>query len=95
MAHLPGEYTVSALCTLVDAVFAVGGPSSSGSMRHIQLKRAGKMVADFDLYALLVKGDKSGDMQLQPGDVLYIPPAGPQVALMGSIRAAGIFGLRG
>ncbi len=70
MAHRPGEYTVSALSTLVDAVFACGGPSAAGSMRHVQLKREGKNVTDFDLYALLMKGDRSGDVQLQPGDVL-------------------------
>jgi len=95
MAHQPGEYTVSALNTLVDAVFAVGGPSALGSMRHVQLKRAGKVVTDFDLYALLVSGDKSGDMQLQPADVLYIPVAGPQVALMGSVSEPAIYELRG
>jgi protein involved in polysaccharide export with SLBB domain len=95
MAHQPGEYTVSALNTLVDAAFAVGGPSASGSMRHVQLKRAGKVVADFDLYALIVSGDKSGDMQLQPGDVLYIPAAGPQVALMGSVSEPAVYELRG
>jgi polysaccharide biosynthesis/export protein len=95
MAHHPGEYTVSALTTLVDAVFASGGPSSAGSMRHLQLKRDGGVVADFDLYALLIKGDKTGDKQLQPADVLYIPPAGPQVALIGSVRQAGIYELRG
>jgi protein involved in polysaccharide export with SLBB domain len=95
MAHQPGEYTVSALSTMVDAVFATGGPSAAGSMRHIQLKRGGKVVADFDLYALLVKGDKTGDLQLQPADVLYIPPVGPQVALIGSVRQGGIYELRG
>lgn len=95
MARQPGEYTVSALSTLVDAVFAVGGPSASGSMRHVQLKREGKVVADFDLYALLVEGDKTGDVQLQPGDVLYIPVTGPQVAVLGSVRQAGIYELRG
>jgi protein involved in polysaccharide export with SLBB domain len=95
MARQPGEYTVSALSTLVDAVFFSGGPSSSGSMRHIQLKRDGKIVADFDLYELLVKGDKTGDRQLQPGDVLYIPPTGPQVALLGSVREPDIYELRG
>ena len=95
LAHRPGEYTVSALSTLVDAVFSSGGPSSAGSMRHIQLKRAGKVITDFDLYALLVRGDKSGDAQLQPGDVLYIPAAGPQVALLGSVRQGGIYELRG
>jgi protein involved in polysaccharide export with SLBB domain len=95
MAHKPGEYTVGALSTLVDAVFASGGPSAAGSMRHVLLKREGKAVTDFDLYALLVKGDKTGDVQLRPGDVLYIPAAGPQVALLGSVRQAGIYELRG
>jgi polysaccharide biosynthesis/export protein len=94
-ARQPGEYTVSALSTLVDAVFLSGGPSGAGSMRHIQLKREGRVVTDFDLYQLLVKGDKTGDMQLQPGDVLFIPPAGEQVALLGSVRVAAIFELRG
>jgi len=95
MARQPGEYTVSALSTLVDAVFLSGGPSSSGSMRHIQLKREGQVLTDFDLYELLVKGDKTGDRQLQPGDVLYIPAAGPQIALLGSVREPGIYELRG
>ncbi len=94
-ARHPGEYTVSALSTLVDAVFQSGGPSRSGSMRHVELKRAGKVITDFDLYALLVRGDKTGDVQLQPGDVLFIPAAGPEVALVGSVRQPAIYELRG
>ncbi|HEY1209187.1 MAG TPA: SLBB domain-containing protein [Terracidiphilus sp.] len=94
-ARQPGEYTVSALSTLVNAVFLCGGPSGAGSMRHLELRREGKVLTDFDLYALLVKGDKTGDVQLQPGDVLYIPAAGPQVALLGSVRIASIYELRG
>jgi len=64
-------------------------------MRHVELKRAGKVLTDFDLYALLVQGDKSGDVQLQSGDVLFIPPAGPEVTLMGSVRQSAIYELRG
>jgi polysaccharide biosynthesis/export protein len=94
-ARHPGAFTVNALNSLVDAVFTSGGPSESGSMRHIQVKRAGKVVTDYDLYALLVKGDKTGDIQLQPGDVLYYPSVGPQVAILGSVRQAGIYELRG
>jgi protein involved in polysaccharide export with SLBB domain len=94
-AQQPGQYTVSALSTLVDAVFTSGGPTAAGSMRHVELKRKGKVIADFDLYDLLVRGDKTGDVQLQPGDVLYIPAAGPQVALLGSVRQPGIYELRG
>jgi protein involved in polysaccharide export with SLBB domain len=94
-ARQPGEYTVSALSTLVNAIFLSGGPSGAGSMRHVELKREGKVLTDFDLYALLVKGDKTGDVQLQAGDVLFIPATGPQVALLGSVRLAAIYELRG
>ncbi|MFZ0662307.1 MAG: SLBB domain-containing protein [Acidobacteriaceae bacterium] len=93
-AQRPGTYTISSLSTLVDALFASGGPSVNGSMRHIQLKRDGKTVADFDLYDLLVHGDKSRDASLQSGDVIFIPPVGPQVALTGSVRRPAIYELR-
>ena len=76
-ARRPGSYTVSSLCTLVNALFASGGPSAAGSMRHIQLKRENRVVTEFDFYDLLLQGDKSKDARLLPGDVIYIPPIGP------------------
>ena len=92
-ARRPGAYTVSSLSSLIDALFASGGPSSQGSLRHILVNRDGKTIADFDLYALLIHGDKSKDVRLLPEDVLYIPPAGPQVAITGSIRNPAIYEL--
>jgi protein involved in polysaccharide export with SLBB domain len=91
--HRPGTYTISSLSTLVDALFVSGGPSVEGSMRHIYLKRAGKTIADFDLYDLLVNGDKSHDVPLQSGDVIFVPPVGPQVAIAGSVRQPAIYEL--
>jgi protein involved in polysaccharide export with SLBB domain len=93
-ARRSGVYTVSSLSSLVDALFASGGPSPQGSLRHILVKREGKVVADFDLYALLLHGDKSGDMRLQAEDVLFIPPAGAQVAVIGSINTPAIYEMR-
>jgi protein involved in polysaccharide export with SLBB domain len=93
-AHRPGSYTISSLSTLTNALFATGGPLPQGSMRHIQLKRAGKVVVDFDLYDLLERGDKTNDVQLLPGDVIYIPPVGPQVAVAGSVKAPAIYELK-
>ena len=93
-ARRPGLYTVSSLSSLVDALFSSGGPSAGGSFRHIVLRRGGVQVADFDLYSLLVHGDKSKDATLQNGDVIFIPPAGPQVAMTGSIRNPAIYELR-
>lgn len=93
-ARRPGTYTVSSLSTLVNALFASGGPSADGSMRHIQLKRGTQAVTEFDLYDLLLNGDKSKDARLLPGDVIYIPPAGPQVAVSGSVRTPAIYELK-
>jgi protein involved in polysaccharide export with SLBB domain len=93
-ARRPGAYTISSLSSLVDALFASGGPSPQGSLRHVLLKREGKTVTDFDLYALLVRGDKSKDVRLLPEDVIFIPPAGPEVAITGSVRNPAIYELR-
>lgn len=93
-ARQPGTYTVSSLSSLVNALFAAGGPSSHGSMRIIQLKRGGTVVASFDLYDLLLSGDKSKDVFLQPGDVIFIPSAGPRVAICGSVGSAAIYELK-
>lgn len=93
-ARRPGSYTISSLSTLVNAIFATGGPTPQGSLRHIQLKRNGEIVVDFDLYALLLHGDKSNDVQLLPGDVIYIPPAGPQVAIAGNVKVPAIYELK-
>lgn len=90
----PGLYTVSSLSTLVNALFASAGPSSHGSMRNIQLKRQGREVTSFDLYDLLARGDKSKDVPLLPGDVIYVAPVGRQVALSGSVNVPAIFELK-
>jgi len=92
-AATPGSYTVSSLSTLVNAVLAAGGPAPGGSFRSIQLRRNGQLVSDFDLYDLLLKGDRSGDVVVQNGDVIYIAPAGEQVAVTGSVNREAIFEL--
>jgi len=91
----PGNYTISAMSTLVNALFASGGPSAVGSMRKIQLRRGNVVIAEMDLYDLLLKGDKSKDMRLLQGDVIHIPPLGPLVALSGSIQVPAVFELKG
>jgi polysaccharide biosynthesis/export protein len=94
-ARQPGSYTLSSLSTLVDALFASGGPSATGSMRRIDLLRNAQIATEFDIYDLMQKGDKSRDIQLLPGDVIFIPPVGPRIAIDGSVNQAGIFELKG
>jgi protein involved in polysaccharide export with SLBB domain len=90
-AQSPGAYTVNNLSSLINVVMAAGGPSSAGSFRNIQLKRAGKVVSTFDLYDLLLKGDKSQDRPVTAEDVIHVGPAGAQVAISGSVNKPSIF----
>ena len=94
-AKRPGAYTVSSLSTLVNALFASGGPSTKGSMRRIQLKRGSQIATEFDVYDLLLRGDKSKDARLLPGDVIYIPPIGDLVAISGSVNEPAVYELKG
>jgi polysaccharide biosynthesis/export protein len=92
-AQAPGRKVVSSLSTLVNALFETGGPSPQGSMRAIELRRSGKTIAVVDLYRFVAKGDTTGDQPLLPGDVIYIPPVGPQVALVGTVHREAIYEL--
>lgn len=94
-AQRPGTFTLSSLSTLVNAVFASGGPNANGSMRNIELRRNGVKVTTLDLYNFIGVGDKSGDVALQAGDVIVIPPVGPRVAITGALDQAAIYELKG
>lgn len=93
-AQLAGVFTLSGQSTLLSAVVAAGGPGANGSMRRISLRRDGQVVSELDMYAFLVRGDKSKDMQLRAGDVVVFHPVGPRVALNGEIDNAAIYELK-
>lgn len=93
-ARVPGSYTVSGLATMTTALFASGGVKEIGSLRDIQLRRQGALVRRLDLYDLLIRGDTSNDVQLLPGDVIFIPPVGSTVSVDGEVRRPAIYELR-
>jgi polysaccharide export outer membrane protein len=94
-ARRPGTYSISSLSTLTNAIFASGGILPQGTMRDIQVKRGGVTIDHFDLYDLLLHGDKTNDISLMTGDVIFIPFVGPQVAVVGSVDNPAIFELAG
>lgn len=93
-ARQPGSYALSSQSTLTTALFASGGPSVAGSVRRVQLRRQGQTVAEFDLYAFLGRGDKSADIKLQDGDVLFYPRAMGYVALRGKVNQPAVYEMR-
>ena len=90
----PGSITVSSLSTVVNALMRSGGPSAAGSFRNVQLRRGRDVVTSVDLYELLLKGDRSADRVMQPEDVIFVGPVGPQVALIGSVNQPAIFEMK-
>ena len=93
-ARRPGTYSISSLSTLTNAIFASGGPLPQGSVRDIQVKRNGVTIDHFDLYDLLLHGDKTKDISLTTGDVIFIPFVGPQIAVVGSVDNPAIYELK-
>ena len=94
-AERPGAYTISSVSTLINALFESGGINKTGTMRDIQLKRNGKVIAHFDIYDLLLRGDKTKDVRLMPEDVIFIPPVAQLVGIAGNVKNPAIYELKG
>ena len=90
-ARTPGSFSVSSLSTITNLLYVSGGIRHTGSLRNIQLKRNGKVVSTLDLYDLLLKGDTSGDVRLQPGDAVFIPAVGPRVGIDGEVYRPALY----
>ena len=94
-AERPGSYTVSGLSTITNALLESGGIKPIGSLRDIQLKRAGVIVRRLDLYDVLLNGDTSNDVRLLPGDVIFVPPVGRTAGIEGEVRRPAIYEIKG
>lgn len=94
-ARQPGAYPVSGLATITNALMAGGGVAPTGSLRRVELKRAGRTVQRIDLYDFLLRGDSSRDVRLQAGDAVFIPPVGPRIAVAGAVTRPAVYEMLG
>jgi protein involved in polysaccharide export with SLBB domain len=90
-ATRPGKYTLSGLATAFHALSAAGGPGPLGSMRDVRVLRANREVARLDLYPFLLHGDRSGDVPLQSGDVVFVGLSQSQVGIQGAVVRPGVY----
>ncbi len=90
----PGLHIVPAFSTVFDGLLAAGGVKKSGTLRQIQLKRENKKIF-FDLYDLMLKGDREADKILENRDVIFVPGIGKTAAIAGAVNNEGIFELSG
>ncbi|MDP1843553.1 MAG: polysaccharide biosynthesis/export family protein, partial [Sediminibacterium sp.] len=89
----PGSYSVPSLSTIANALYAAGGPTKIGSYRNIELVRGGKLIAKFDLYDYLLKGDLSQNKVLQDDDVIRVTPYTNRVEMRGAVKRNAIYEL--
>ena len=90
----PGTYVVTSLSSAVAALMRAGGPSAAGTFRNIELRRGANLISRFDLYALLLKGDRSADRILQAGDVVHVGAVGTQIGFIGSVNKPAVLELK-
>jgi protein involved in polysaccharide export with SLBB domain len=89
----PGAYVVSSLSSAMTAVMRAGGPSGAGSYRRIEVRRGAEVVSRIDLYDLLLRGQRRGDIVLQPDDVVHVAPAETLAAVAGSVNKPAVYEL--
>jgi protein involved in polysaccharide export with SLBB domain len=90
----PGSYMVSSAGTAITALYAAGGPTPNGSLRHIQIKRGDRLVSALDLYDYLLRGDASRDSRLETGDIVFVPPRGLRVRIIGEVIRPATYELK-
>ena len=93
-ATVPGAYSVSGLSTVSQLLFVAGGINDIGSLRNIQIRRSNVLIATFDLYDLLTKGNAEGDIRLQSGDVIFVPPSKKNIFIDGAVKRPGKYELK-
>ncbi len=91
----PGGYDISSLATPLSALYAAGGPTSTGSLRTLLHYRGRQLVETVDLYDFLLHGIRKGSERFESGDTLLVPPAGAQAAVSGAVKRPAIYELKG
>ena len=90
---IPGAYSVSALTTISQALFQANGLTEIGSLRNVQVKRQGEIVATFDVYELLLRGNSTQDIRLRSGDVVFVPTYEALVEVNGEVKRPMLYEL--
>jgi len=91
----PNRYPLTAVATLLEALYAAGGPTDIGSLRRVRIERGETSLGEFDLYSYFVDGSSSGDIRLENGDLVFVPPVEGQVSLTGAVRREAVFEMLG
>ena len=87
----PGTYLVNPFTTISNSLAYSGGIQSIGSLRNIRLLRSNGDSFVFDLYKLLIDGDRTNDITIESGDVIVIGAASKFINITGMVKRPGTY----
>lgn len=82
----PGTYTLSALSSAFNALYAAGGVNEIGTLRDIKVYRRGKIISTIDVYDYILNGNIAGDVRLADNDVIVVGPYDCLVNIDGKVK---------
>lgn len=91
---VPGTYSLSALSTVLNALYACGGPTKEGTFREIKLIRNGEEIAEFDVYKYLLEGSQVGNETIKDQDLLLVGPYISKISVGGEVKRPGIYEIK-
>ena len=90
----PGPHLVNGLATVLNALYASGGISTSGTLRDVKVYRNNKLIKTIDLYDYITQGNIDQDIRLANNDVLFVGPRISSVTLQGKVKKAAIYEIK-
>lgn len=87
----PGNYSLSSVTTVFNALYESGGISYNGSFRNIELIRDNQLFATIDVYDYLLRGDLSSNITLKDDDVIRVPEYKTRVSMEGNVKRQAFF----
>jgi polysaccharide export outer membrane protein len=89
----PGAYAISALGSVMNALYQAGGPTERGDFRDVRVMRGSRLIQTLDLYDYLLNGNTRGDIRLEQGDVVFVPPRSRRVTIAGAVARPALYDL--
>ena len=83
---VPGTYTLSALSTAFNALYAAGGINNIGTLRDIKVYRGGRILSTIDVYDYILNGNTKGNVRLEDNDVIVVGPYDCLVNIRGKVK---------
>jgi protein involved in polysaccharide export with SLBB domain len=89
----PGTYTISGFSSILNALYAAGGPNDIGTYRDINIIRNGKVVHNVDLYDYFSNGIYQ-NIYLRDQDVILVKPYKIETELVTGFKQLALFEMK-